>query len=120
MTGVKDVYEYDINENKIICTDNHKFYVGNNTYKEIKDIKNRDDYICIRDNKENFMILSNIKSKYKGQKEVYSISVEEAHEYFANNILVRNSDASRYGLHGWKMDNRIKGQGHYILERSVI
>ena len=30
------------------------------------------------------------------------------------------ADASAYSLHGWKMDNRVKGQGHYILEGRVI
>jgi len=41
----------------------------------------------------------------KGKNKVYSISVEDQPEYFANNILVRNSDSGRYALHGWKMDN---------------
>jgi len=30
------------------------------------------------------------------------------------------ADGSRYALHGWKIDNRVKGQGHYILEKAVI
>ncbi len=30
------------------------------------------------------------------------------------------ADGSAYALHGWKMDNRVKGQGHYLLEENVI
>jgi PBSX family phage terminase large subunit len=30
------------------------------------------------------------------------------------------ADAGRYGLHGWKMDNNVKGAGHHILKGSLI
>ena len=56
----------------------------------------------------------------KGKQKVYSISVEDNPEYFANNILVRNSDGSRYALHGWRMDNNIQSGGHHILGKSII
>jgi phage terminase large subunit len=59
--------------------------------------------------------LQNINGEFKGNQKVYSISIEDCHEYFANNILVRNSDAARYALHSWKMVNQ-SGQG-YVLGR---
>lgn len=37
--------------------------------------------------------------KYNGKQGVYNLTVEDAHEYFANGILVSNCDATRYGIH---------------------
>lgn len=114
MTGIKDVYEYKIGNNKIVCTDNHKFYcVNENRFKEIKEFNEKDLFYTLR-NREFLLNVS-----YVGKKGVYSISVEDVHEYFANNILVSNSDSARYAIHSWKMDNNIKSGGHYLLGKVI-
>ena len=39
-----------------------------------------------------------VKLKHCGQEDVYNITVEKEHNYYANGILVKNCDAIRYGL----------------------
>jgi hypothetical protein len=37
-----------------------------------------------------------ISKKYMGKQKVYNITVEDVHEYLANDIVVKNCDAIRY------------------------
>ena len=46
---------------------------------------------------------------------VYSITVDEAHDFFANGILVRNCDALRYGAEKFF----IRGRGHVAEAKGI-
>ena len=56
-----------------------------------------------------------------GVSNVYNISVEDAHEYYANGILVRNCDALRYLLMRLPDDpDRLKNSSHKPPDRYII
>ena len=61
-------------------------------------------------------VLVSVVKNYVDQKrdDVYSISVEDAHDFFANGILVLNCDALRYALTG----ELIRGHGGVVEARG--
>jgi hypothetical protein len=55
---------------------------------------------------ESFVIqtakLQILEKEKEWSEEVYDLTIEDNHEYFANGILVHNCDALRYCIHTWK------------------
>lgn len=43
-------------------------------------------------------VVTIVRREHYGIEDVYNLTVENKHEYFANDILVHNCDAARYGL----------------------
>jgi phage terminase large subunit len=88
-------------ENGIVCMErihgrigNIKSCYANNAEKNIK-------HATVARN-QNFVILTaKLKHLERGEgslKRVYDLTVEDAHEYFANGVLVHNCDAMRYAI----------------------
>ena len=78
--------------------------------KEIQDLKPEDNVFIHAGTKNGFvaiMVEESVKSvEPSGFGDVYSITVDEAHTYFANDILVKNCDALRYAVVTEHMYNR--------------
>jgi len=69
----------------IICTPDHKIWTKNRGYVEAKDLR-EDDEILIKEN-----LTYKIKIEYLEEEiPVYDITVEDNHNFFANDILVHN------------------------------
>lgn len=105
-SGKKDIYEVTTENNfKLKSTLDHKFYVGQNLYKKLEDLK-VDDLIYVHNNtrfkkseNKNFkykpivVVKDRIKNiKYIGKEETYDIQCEEPYNNFiAQGIVVHNS-----------------------------
>ena len=78
-------------------TDNHPFYVGDNKYEVLKNLKEGDFIYINTDNKLlKDEILAIEKVKLDKKITVYNLTIEEgsSHNYFANGILVHNLKAA--------------------------
>jgi intein/homing endonuclease len=79
------VFGYKINDKYIECTPDHKFLI-NNEWKEISKLKTGDTITnSIIEEKVNQIEIHELETQ-----DVYDITVEEEHEFFANDILVHN------------------------------
>ena len=93
--GEKDCIELTMdNGNHIVCTPDHRFITAQDEEIEAKDITPATDLLCyvtMRDESAFFSIahIKHIKSGI-GKQKVYDIEVEDAHEFFANGVLVHN------------------------------
>ena len=52
------------------------------------------------------VVLKSIHGVPKGKRQVYDLCIEDNHEYFANEVLVHNCDAARYGSYTGRKSNR--------------
>jgi phage terminase large subunit len=106
-TGIQETNKYNINNNIIEATFNHKVKT---TYgeKNISDLKVGDKLWFQQQNFQQtniikpFIVQKVVQYQVIGKpikQRVYNITVEDDHEYFANNILVSNCDAMRYSIH---------------------
>lgn len=94
-SGKKDCIELTMNNgNSIVCTPDHRFITAQNEEIEAKDITPETDllrYVTMKDG-EVFFSLEHVKhtKPVPGKQKVYDIEVEDAHEFFANGVLVHN------------------------------
>ena len=54
-----------------------------------------------------------VELKNYGKEDVYNITVEKDHNYYANGILVKNCDAIRYGLDSFRRRVVVKPQTEF-------
>lgn len=92
--------------NFVIGTGNHKIFV-NNSFSPICSIKKGDKVLI---NKNGFVVGRVLTVQEQGiASEVYDLTVEDCHEFFANGILVHNCiDAIRYSLEADMTFNKAK------------
>lgn len=85
-----------IGGHELVATPNHKVWCENKgVFTPIDDLQVGDVLITECSNqKDTLDAISNIKEK----KRTYNLTVEDVHEYFANDILVSNCDCLRYGV----------------------
>lgn len=92
--------------NFVIGTGNHKIF-ANNSFSPICSIKKGDKVLI---NKNGFVVGRVLTVQEQGiESEVYDLTVEDCHEFFANGILVHNCiDAIRYSLEADMTFNKAK------------
>jgi phage terminase large subunit len=91
--GIKEVKTYMINDNMITCTPDHKFYTKEHGFLEISKLTKQT--LCFIDGEKESIITEVLTDV----DQVYDITVEDEHEFFANGVLVHNcSDALDYVL----------------------
>lgn len=94
-SGVKDCIELTMNNGKhIVCTPDHRFITAQEEEIEAKYITPATDllhYVTMKDGSV-FLELGYVKHIESGigKQKVYDIEVEDAHEFFANGVLVHN------------------------------
>lgn len=94
-SGEKDCIELTMNNgNHVVCTPEHRFITAQNEEIEAKDITPATDllhYVTTKD-ASIFFELGYVKHTKPviGKQKVYDLEVEEAHEFFANGVLVHN------------------------------
>lgn len=94
-SGVKDCIDLTMdNGNHIVCTPEHRFITAQEEEIEAKDITPTTDLLHYVTMKDGAVFLSlgyvkHIESVLEKQK-VYDLEVEDAHEFFANGVLVHN------------------------------
>lgn len=101
-TGInKETMTVSVGGHTIRCTPNHKIWVENKKDYILADELCYDDYLLVLNQSQNRVLL-----KRDGKREdVYNITVEGEHEYFANGILVSNCDAMYYATHTHHLKN---------------
>jgi ribonucleotide reductase alpha subunit len=75
----------------ITCTPEHKIYTKNNGYVEAKDLQEYDNLVISGDG--TFVECSNkleVRADINEYRDVFDITVEDNHNFFANDILVHN------------------------------
>ena len=98
-TGIQEVKSYNIDNNILIMTPDHRL-ITNNGKVCAKDLTT--EHILY---KLSMGIITscviNLQHNTDGilKKPVYNITVKDSHEYFANNILVANCDGIRYCMY---------------------
>lgn len=76
----------EISETNLVVTPDHKIFTKNRGYVMAKDITEKDEFVF-----DNGDIVSGLKTEYLEEEiPVYDITVEETHNFFANDILVHN------------------------------
>lgn len=96
-TGVKECFEVITkNDKEIITTKDHKFYIGNNEFKKLEDLKVNDFVYTLSDNYDlepYYVVRDEIISITKvGEKETYDVKCFAPYNnYIANDFAVHNS-----------------------------
>ena len=103
-------------KHRLYLTRGHQVYkAGSGGYTEAKALKEGDKVLAVNEKRKGFCRIFRkrfITDKVLGVTDiekrefVYNLTVEEAHEYFANGVLVKNCDALRYAL---ERDARMRG-----------
>lgn len=76
---------------RIICTDDHQFYVKNlNTYINANDLLENHELIIFEANNIYNGILFKKVQYIHNEKFIYDIEVEDNHNFFVNNILMHD------------------------------
>lgn len=84
------VKTYNINGFKITCTPNHNVLI-NGEWNDIDDLKIGDNIITANNQKDiEEVVVQNLEINPHKNEDVYDITVDSEHEFFANNILVHN------------------------------
>lgn len=80
-------YLINLNDgSELKITGNHPVYIGNNSYKIVKDLR-EGDFVYTVSNK----MVKIIKIEFINKSSlVYNLEVHDTHNYFANNVLVHN------------------------------
>ncbi len=85
------------------ATAEHPFYIGNNEYKETKDLKTGDTiYTLVNKDLKPQKIESIVK--IDEPTVAYNLSVDNTHTFFANNIAVHNKTAATLAVCGSGLD----------------
>lgn len=101
------VVEVQTATRRVICTPDHKIFVVGRGFVEAGELKAGDELVCLHSAAAFAQepVLRVTPLPYGA--EVYDLTVDGEHEFFANGILVHNCiDALRYAL-----DGEIKGRG---------
>lgn len=104
--GFKTVFKFtfefkDGTKSTLFCTQNHKIYCFDifrmdDDWKEAYKIRKGDILMCYGTDIVGKEVVS-VEMVLEGDDKVYDLTVEDAHEYYANGILVHNCmDAMRY------------------------
>lgn len=112
-----DVYKFilstDSDKYTYKCTKDHKFYTENKGFVEI-DLLEIGDLLL---NETGIEELKSITKSFHGIEDVYCLTVEENHEFYANTLLVSNClDSSRYLDVLTDGGNFIKNNGYYAKD----
>ena len=85
---LKNNYHYFITTNELECTADHKIYTKNRGYVEAQNITDSDEFLVYDDG---ILYTATLKStEYHNYNEVFDITVEDNHNFFANNVLIHN------------------------------
>lgn len=100
----------------IECTPEHKVYTSNRGYVEAKDILSTDKLVIdgVQDNTDELLSIVNLAN----QEDVYDITVEDNHNFFANGILVHNCQEIFLPTAGF--ENVMELYSSYDEERNYI
>jgi hypothetical protein len=91
-TGIVLTYTYPIGDVEIVGTPTHKVYVEGGEKSMLKNLTSRDRVMSLGDG-----LVGGCRGGIPaGYQPVYNLTVEDAHEYYANGILVANCDCLRY------------------------
>ncbi len=101
MTGFKETFEYKIAGKLLKCTEDHPIWTKNKKRVPAHSLMNSDTVYALTNKNEivEKKVSSNtgfVQRKPLGVMDVYNLTVEGEHEYFANGILVSNCDALEY------------------------
>lgn len=103
-TGHKEVHKYRIGDKTICCTEDHPIFTVDSGMLPAKDLTRSS--MCVTLNTWHTESLSYSivsassapESVRVGMMDVYNITVEGDHEYFADGVLVSNCDALEYAI----------------------
>jgi len=109
-----EVTKYVINGEALICTSNHKILI-NNRWTPIAELVVGDIIMKTHQVCQNYDVtVSTLETYSMEPQDVYDITVEHHHEFFANNILVHNcSDSLRCCAH---VIMQVVEQGYVLMK----
>jgi len=101
-TGIKETYEYSIDGKSLIATPDHRVITENGKI-EIDRIVEKDRIYTLSKMevmtwKKQSIAVNHVDKKPYGKIKVFNLTIEDEHEFYANDILVSNCDAIRYGI----------------------